>query len=116
MSDHIAEARANIAAHEAAEKARIDKLVREASKSTEIWAAQQALEQRQREQAQEAAIVERERQKEAAQREDAERRYLNAGGLPADFDAWYVTECQRMVTERIADQRRRAELSYRSSF
>lgn len=115
MTD-LEQARANIAAHESAEKARIDRIVKEASRETEVWAAQQALEQRQREQAQEAAIVERARLKEQAQREDAERRYLLAGGLPADFDAWYVVERQRLISEKIANQRRSAELSMRSSF
>jgi hypothetical protein len=116
MSDHIAEARRNIAEHERAEKARIDRIVKEASKETEVWAAQQALEQRQREQAQEAAMQAREAKKEADAREDAERRYLLAGGLIADFDAWYVAERQRLVTEKMANERRRAEMSYRQTF
>ena len=61
-------------------------------------------------------MQERDRQQEATARSDAERAYLLASGLPANFDAWYVFECQRLVTERIANQRRLAELSYRSSF
>src|SRR5437867_1190762 len=114
IQDELAEVRRNIAAHEQAEQARIDKLVREASKQTEVWAAEQALAQRKTEQAQEAALVERQRQQEATARDDAQRQYLSAGGLPGDFDSWYVVERQRMVTEKIASERRRAELSYRS--
>ena len=41
--DDLAEVRRNIAAHAAAEQARIDRLVKEASKETEVWAAQQAI-------------------------------------------------------------------------
>jgi hypothetical protein len=104
LQDHIAEAQRNIAAHEAAEKTRIDQLVKEASRQTDVWAAEQALAQRQQEQAQEAAIQAREAQQEARQREDAERRYLAAGGLPADFDSWYVVERQRLVSEKIAQR------------
>lgn len=114
--DDLAEVRRNIAAHEASEKARIDRIVKEASKETEIWASERALLKRQEEEAQEAAIVERDRQKEQAQRDDAERSYLLAGGLPADFDAWYVVERQRLVSEKIANQRRSAELSMHRSF
>lgn len=116
MIDHIAEARRNIAEHEAAEKARINRIVREASKETEIWAAEQALIKLQQEQAQEAAIQVREAQKEAQQREDAERRYLAAGGLPEGFEQWYAGERIRLVNEKIAQQQARAALSYRQSF
>src|SRR4051812_14701743 len=65
QSDDIAEARANIAAHAAAEQARINRLVKEASKETDVWAAQQALAKRQAEQDQEAAQQAREAEKEA---------------------------------------------------
>jgi 6-phosphogluconate dehydrogenase len=116
MSDYMTEVRANIAAAQQAEKARIDKLVKEASKSTERWAAEQALAQRQAEQAQEAALVERARQQEQSQRDDAQRAYLCAGGQPADFDAWYVGERARQVTEKLANQRAAALRSYAQSF
>jgi hypothetical protein len=116
IQDELAEVRRNIAEHERREQARVDKLVREASKQTDVWAAEQALAKRKAEQEQEAARLARDAQKEAAAREDAQRRYLSAGGLPADFDAWYVVERARLVTEKIASERRRAELSYRSSF
>jgi hypothetical protein len=116
QEEEMREIRANIAAAEAAEKARIDRIVKEASKETEIWAAEQAVAQRQAEQEQEAALQEREAKKEADAREDAQRSYLSAGGQPADFDAWYAAERQRLVNERIASERRRAEASYRGSF
>jgi rubrerythrin len=116
QDEQIAEARANIARAEAENKARVDRLVKQASKETEVWAAEQALAARQAEQAQEAAQQARAAQKEADAREDAQRAYLSAGGLPADFDSWYVVERARLVTEKIASERRRAELSYRSSF
>jgi hypothetical protein len=116
VHDDVAEARANIAAHEAAEKARIDKLVKEASKQTDVWAAEQALAKLQQEQAQEAAQQAREAQKEAQQREDAQRRYLAAGGLVADFESWYVVERQRLVSERIANQQAAAQHIYAKSF
>jgi hypothetical protein len=116
LEDHIAEARRNIAAAQQAEQARIDKLVKEASKQTDVWAAEQALAKRQQEQAQEAAIQAREAQREAQQREDAERRYLAAGGLPTDFDSWYIGERQRLVNEKITQQQVAARISYAKSF
>jgi hypothetical protein len=86
LQDDIAEARRNIAAAQQAEQARIDKLVKEASKQTEVWAAEQALAQRQREQEQEAAIQAREQARLQQERDDAQQRYLSAGGLPDGFE------------------------------
>jgi hypothetical protein len=89
QSDHIAEARANVAAHQASEQARIDRLVREASKSTEAWAAEQEAAQRKVEQDQEAALQASFAQKEAAIRAGFERRYLLAGGVPEQLEQTY---------------------------
>jgi hypothetical protein len=71
QEEKMRQIRANIAEHERPEKARVDRLVKEASKETEVWAAERAHAKRKAEQAQEAALVERDRLREATARDDA---------------------------------------------
>lgn len=115
MND-LEQARANIAAHEAAEKARIDAIVEKANRGANALAAERAAQERDAEQAREAARQAREAQRLQAERDDAERQYTSAGGDPAGFDAWWQVERQRRITERIAQQQAAAREAMRRSF
>jgi 6-phosphogluconate dehydrogenase len=121
MSDYMTEVRANIAAARQAEKDRIDRIVKEASKGTEIWAAEQALAKRQAEQAREAAIQAREQAKIEAAR-DAYRAELRRAwvGTEEEFDhafpGLWARHQKEAARQALADQQEVARHIYSRSF
>ena len=116
LDDDIIQARANIAAHEEAERQRIAAIVDKASASTRVFAAEQDKAQQEATQAQERAIAERAAARAQAERAEAQRQYLEAGGDAAEFSAWWAIERQRRVSETLERQQAAARHIYRSTF
>ena len=116
LEDDAKQARANIAAHEEAERQRIAAIVDKASASTRVFAAEQDKAQQEATQAQERAIAQRAAARAEAERADAQRQYLLAGGEPEGFDAWYTVEKARRVSETLERQQAAARHVYAKTF
>jgi hypothetical protein len=112
QEQQIKEARANIARHEAAEKARIANLIEESSASTRAFVAEREAAERKAEQERERALVERERARIAAE-QDRCRQQARAAWI--GDDASFEAAWPRIWSEYQRDQAQRAIEAGRAS-